>query len=317
MKWTELVIHTTTEAEDLVVALLSENGIDGAEIRDRMQILDDETMDLYAEVMPKQEEDDGLAEVVFYLEDSVDPGPVVKKITEGLEELRLFVNVGSGSITLGETEDLDWVNNWKQHFKAFYVGDILIKPTWVEKPADAHERLMIEIDPGTAFGTGAHETTKLCITGLLKWLKPGDKVLDVGTGSGILSIAALKLGASYAFGTDIDPLSITTARENAGTNGIPEEVFGLKLGDIISDEKTQEEAGNEYDLVTANILADVIIALQREIPHHMKKGALFIASGIIDLKAEETKKAILSNPALELLETVTLGEWVSYTARKK
>ena len=318
MKWQEFTIHTTTDAEDLIADLLSEMGITGVEIRDRKQIMDDDTMDLYEDVMPKQEEDDGLADVVFYLEDDVDAGPVIKQVTEGLEELRLFTEIGEGTVTSGETEDQDWINNWKTHFNAFYVDDILIKPTWVEKPADSHERLMIEIDPGTAFGTGSHETTKLCITAIEKWMKEGDKVLDVGTGSGILSIVALKLGASYAFGTDIDPLAVETAYENAAQNHIEPETFKAVLGNIIDDEETQNAAGSEcFDLVVANILADIIIPLQKEVTRHMKQGALLITSGIINLKEEAVRAALLANDELEIIDETKLGEWVSFVARKK
>lgn len=317
MKWKEFTIHTTTEAEDLVADLLSEQGITGVEIRDKQQVLSDEDVAIFKEVMPALEEDDGLADVVFYLDEDCEEGPVIARVMAGLEELRIYANVGAGTIDAGETEDVDWINNWKAHFHAFYVDDILIKPTWVEKPADSHEAMMIEIDPGTAFGTGSHETTKLCITAIRKWMKPGDTVLDVGTGSGILSIAALKCGAKYAFGTDIDPLAVETAAENAALNGISEQDFTAVLGDIISNPETQALAGSEkYDLVVANILADIIIPLQKEVTRHMKKGGLLVVSGIINLKEEAVRKALTENPELEIIDETKLGEWVSFTARR-
>ena len=178
--------------------------------------------------------------------------------------------------------------------------------------------MMIEIDPGTAFGTGSHETTQLCIRPLLKYVKAGDRVLDVGTGSGILGITALKLGASFVFGTDIDPLAVETARENVEGNGIPEEQFRLRLGNIITDADIQQEAGPEsYDIVVANILADIIIPLQEMIYTEMKHGALLIVSGIIDMKEDAVREALLENPEYELLETLHQGDWVSFTARRK
>lgn len=318
MKWKEFTIHTTTEAEDLIVDMLSENGITGAEIRDNQQILDDDTMEIFEDVMPKQKEDDGTAEIVFYLDEDTDEAPVITNVLQGLENLKFFVNVGEGTLTRGETEDVDWINNWKAHFHAFYVDDILIKPTWLPMPEDAKYRMLLEIDPGTAFGTGSHETTKLCITALEKWLRRGDKVLDVGTGSGILSIVALKLGASEAFGTDIDPLAVSTAYENAAQNGVAGENFKAVLGDIITDPAIQEEVGDgKYDLVVANILADIIIPLQKEVVRHMRPGALLITSGIINLKEEAVRKALSANPDLEIIDETHLGEWCSFVARKK
>ena len=317
MKWLSFTIHTTAEAEELVTELLAEQGIGNVEIRDRKPVFDPETEALFQEVMPEKKADDGLADIVFYLDEKADKESVLSAIREGLEELRLFTNIGSAEITEDETEDEDWINNWKANFKPFLVGDILIKPTWLPVPEDLHARMMVEIDPGTAFGTGSHETTKLCINALEREIKGGERVLDVGTGSGILSIIALKLGASDAFGTDIDELATEAALENAGANGIAPEVFTVRTGDILTDELLQEEAGNEwYDIVVSNILADVIIPLQREVPRHMKPGAKLIVSGIINTKAEEVRQAILQNPALRLLGSDTLGDWVSFTAEK-
>ena len=317
MKWLSFTIHTTAEAEDLVTELLAEQGITNVEIRDRKPVFDPETEEMFREVMPEKLLDDGLADIVFYLPEDADPEALLPALREGLEELRAFVNVGSAEITEGVTEDEDWINNWKAHFHPFMVGDILIKPTWLPVPADADARMMVEIDPGTAFGTGSHETTKLCIQALRREIRGGERVLDVGTGSGILSIIALKLGASEAFGTDIDELATEAALENAAVNGIDPQAFTVRTGDILTDEALQEETGDErYDIVVSNILADVIIPLQREVPRHMKPGAKLIVSGIINTKAEEVRAAILANPALRLLGSETLGDWVSFTAEK-
>ena len=317
MKWLSFTIHTTEEAEDLVTGVLSELGIGNVEIRDRKPVFDPETEALFQEVMPEKVADDGLADIVFYLDEDADSDSVVRAVREGLEELRLFVNVGSGEITEGVTEDEDWINNWKANFRPFLVGDILIKPTWLPKPEDMDARLMVEIDPGKAFGTGSHETTKLCINALRREIRGGERVLDVGTGSGILSIIALKLGASSAFGTEIDELATEAALENAEINGIGPDRFTVRTGDILTDETLQEEAGDAcFDVVVSNILADVIIPLQREVTRHMKPGAKLIVSGIIDTKAEDVRRAILSNPALRLLGSEKLGDWVSFTAEK-
>ncbi|MBR3436698.1 MAG: 50S ribosomal protein L11 methyltransferase [Lachnospiraceae bacterium] len=317
MKWLSFTIHTTEEAEDLVTGVLSELGIGNVEIRDRKPVFDPETEALFQEVMPEKVADDGLADIVFYLDEDADSDSVVQAVREGLEELRLFVNVGSGEITEGVTEDEDWINNWKANFRPFLVGDILIKPTWLPKPEDMDARLMVEIDPGKAFGTGSHETTKLCINALRREIRGGERVLDVGTGSGILSIIALKLGASSAFGTEIDELATEAALENAEINGIGLDRFTVRTGDILTDETLQEEAGEAcFDVIVSNILADVIIPLQREVTRHMKPGAKLIVSGIIDTKAEDVRRAILSNPALRLLGSEKLGDWVSFTAEK-
>lgn len=317
MKWKRFTIHTTPQAEDLVADMLLDCGITGAEIRDRTQVLTDEENQLFAEVMPKQEQDDGKAEIVFYLDKDEDPAPYLQAVREGLQDLADFMDIGTGEITADETEDQDWVNNWKAHFHAFYVDDILIHPTWVERPEDDHSTISVEIDPGTAFGTGSHETTQLCIRALRKYLKSGDRVLDVGTGSGILGIIALKLGASYAFGTDIDEMAVETAKENIELNGIPAEQFPVIAGNIIDDPVTQEKAGREaYDVCVANILADIIIPLQRMVFAHVKPGGLLVFSGIIDLKEEAVREAIQANPSLEILETDHQGEWVSFTCRR-
>lgn len=317
MKWKTYTVRTQASAEDLVADMLTGIGIQGVEIRDRKPVLDPETAALYREVMPEELPDDGKAEVVFYLEEGEDADAILGRVAEGLEELRLFMGEDGYTVTEGETEDADWVNNWKAYFHAFTVGDILIKPTWVEKPEQDDSAMMIEIDPGTAFGTGAHETTKLCITGIRGHVKPGDRVLDVGTGSGILSIVALKSGASYAFGTDIDPLAVGTALENAALNGIPASCFEAVAGDIITDERVREAAGYGcYDLVVSNILADVIIPLQAVVWKMMKPGAILIVSGIIDTKAEQVRAALLANPALEIIGEEHLKDWVSFTARR-
>lgn len=318
MQWNRFTIDTTTEAVDLISSMLDELGVEGIEIEDHVPLTESETKGMFIDILPDLGPDDGRAKVSFYLDVDVDPEELLNQVREGLEELKLFVNIGDGTITESRTEDKDWINNWKEYFKPFTVDDILIKPTWEEVPGEHKDKLMIEIDPGTAFGTGTHETTQLCIRQIRKWLKKGDTVLDVGTGSGILAIAALKLGAGYAFGTDLDENAIVAAAENAEVNGITGEQFRVIAGNIIDDEAVQAEAGTEqYEVAVANILAPVIIMLQGEIAKHIKHGGVFITSGIINTWEERVLEAFAENDEFEVIETTYQGEWVSVTARRK
>ncbi|HIZ44434.1 MAG TPA: 50S ribosomal protein L11 methyltransferase [Firmicutes bacterium] len=318
MKWKKYTIDTTTEAVDFISSMLDEQGIEGIEIEDNVPLTQSETKGMFIDILPELPPDDGTARVSFYLDLEADQAACLAGVQKGLEELRGFVDLGEATITCSETEDKDWINNWKRYFKPFLVDDLLIKPTWEEIPEGMSGKLMIEIDPGTAFGTGSHETTQLCIRELQKYMKPGDRVLDVGTGSGILAIAALKLGASFAFGTDLDENAVAAARENAEVNGITETQFVLETGNIIDDGALQEKAGTGvYDVAVANILAPVIIALQGEAGKHLKEGGIFITSGIINTKEDEVRAAFEANPRWEILETARQNDWVSIVVRKK
>ena len=318
MKWKKYTLTTTTEAVDLISSMLDEIGIEGIEIEDNVPLTEQETKGMFIDILPELPPDEGVARVSFYLEDASREAEILKQVREGVEELRAFVDPGAGTVEISETEDKDWINNWKQYFKPFTVDDILIKPTWETVPPQDQDKLLIQIDPGTAFGTGQHETTQLCIRQLKKHVKPGDRVLDVGTGSGILGITALKLGAGEVFGTDLDENAITAVGENLEANGISQDRFRAVQGNIIDDETLQKEAGEGcWDIAVANILADVIIPLQKEIPAHLKDGGLFIASGIINMKEQAVREAVEANPLLEITEIHHQGEWVSVTARKR
>lgn len=317
MKWSKFTLSTTTEAVDLVSNLLDEIGIEGIEIEDHIPLTEAETKGMFIDILPDLGPDDGTAKVSFYLEDVSELPRIMKEIEEGLEELSQFVDVGARTIEASETEDKDWINNWKQYFKPFTVDNLLIKPTWEKIPKGYEDKILIQIDPGTAFGTGQHETTQLCIRQLIKYVKRGANILDVGTGSGILGITALKLGALEVFGTDLDENAISAVRENLHANEIPDDKFHVIQGNIIDDKEIQTLAGaNCYDIAVANILAPVIILLQKQIPDHLKKGGIFIASGIINTKEKEVKDALSSNKELEIIETTYQGEWVSITARR-
>lgn len=318
MKWNRYTIDTTTEAEDLISDMLLELGIEGIEVEDNIPLSEADTKAMFVDILPELPPDEGLAKVSFYLEPEQVSEELLEKVKEGLEELRMFVNLGSGAISESETEDKDWMNNWKQYFKPFTVDDILIKPTW-ETISDEHkDKLVVQIDPGTAFGTGMHETTQLCIKQLKKYVNDETKLLDVGTGSGILSIIALKLGAKYAVGTDLDPNAICAANENMEANNITTEQFEVYIGNVIDDEKLREDIGLEaYDIVVANILADIIIPLQKVVHLFMKPGAMFISSGIINMKEQAVLDALNANENLEVIGTEYQGEWVSICARRK
>ena len=316
MKWNKYTIKTTTQAEDFVSSMLADLGIEGVQIEDNVPLSPEDKEKMYIDILPELPKDEGIAFVSFFLESEAEQEPLLVQVKEELEELRLFTEIGAGTIAKGETEDKDWINNWKQYFQSFTIEDILIKPTWEEGTDPGTYRCVIEIDPGTSFGTGKHETTRLCIQQIRKYLKPNDRLLDVGCGSGILSVAGLKLGAGEAVGIDVDPLCIEASRENIRVNHLPEEKGRFYQGNLIEDEALQEKVGTEeYDIVVANILADVIIPMAPAIPARLKRGGYFITSGIIDFKEEEVREAI-ARTGMEIAEINRQGEWVNITARR-
>ena len=320
MKWTKITLETTTEAEDLVSDMLSELGVEGVEISDKKPISEEDRKRFFIDMLPDLGEDDGKAYISCYLDEGVDTKDLSDQIKGGLQELSAYVNVGSGQIIVSETEDKDWINNWKQFFKPFRVDDtIVIKPTWEELTDRKENDLVIEIDPGISFGTGSHETTKLCITGIKHYLKPDTVVLDAGSGSGILSIIAKKLGAKEVLGIDIDENATKSAIENAEVNKleIKEGSLGFMTGNIIEDHGIRTQIGMEkYDLVVANILADVIVPLTDVIGENLKADGIFICSGIINTKEEEVKAALEKNH-YTILEVNRMNDWVSFVAKKK
>lgn len=321
MKWKKYTIETTTAAEDFMSSMLMELGIEGIEIEDNIPLTKEDQADMFIDFLPELPPDEGISHVSFYIEDDgSDQSDMLRKVKLGLEDLRDTVDVGSGVISSSETEDLDWINNWKKYFSSFTIGDILIKPTWEEvKPEDA-DKFMIEIDPGISFGTGKHETTQLCIKQLIKYIesaKEAPTVLDVGCGSGILSIVALKLGAKEVVGTDLDADCMISTRDNMQVNHLDEKLGTFYVGNLIDDTELQNKVGTEkYDIVVANILADVIIPMAPVIPDRLKEGGYFITSGIIDFKENEVKEAIEA-AGLKVIEINHQGEWVNITAQKQ
>ena len=334
MKWKKIKIKTVAEAEDIIISALYEIGLEGAQIEDKVPLTALEKEQMFVDIMPEGAEDDGIAYLSFFVEEAedgrllltdesgaakvfVNVETILGKVKEELDNLRQFSDIGEGTVTVDETEDIDWINNWKQYFHQFYIDDLLVIPSWEEvKPEDADKKVL-HIDPGTAFGTGMHETTQLCIRQIRKYLTKDTVLLDVGTGSGILGIISLMYGGKRVVGTDLDSCAVPAVEENLAANGIPAEKFELMIGNIITDPEVQDKVGYHcYDIVVANILADVLVPLTPVIVNHLKPGGIYIMSGIIDNKEDVVRNAV-ERAGLELLEVTYQGEWVSVTARKK
>lgn len=315
MKWIKYTLKTFAEAEDIVVSALTDAGVCGAEIIDNTPLTGEELEGMFVDIPLPAGEDDGMATISFYLEPDADQEEILRRVEEELDALRQFMDIGDCGIEVSETEDKDWVNNWKEFFHSFRIDDIFVVPSWEEAAPLPTDRIVLRIDPGTAFGTGLHETTQLCIRQLKKYLRPQDRLLDLGTGSGILSIISVKLGAACALGTDLDPCTVDAVAQNKASNGMKDDQFRLLIGNIIDDEEIQKECGTGYDVITANILADVLIPLAPVAIRHLKPGGIFITSGIIDFKEEEVTKAF--EAAGFMIEEVNhQGEWVAVTAKR-
>ena len=327
MKWTKFRIKTITDAEDIIVSTLYDIGLEGAQIEDKVPLTALEKEQMFVDILPDCPEDDGIAYLSFFVEEKEDGSlevlgektdreAVLKRVEEELEGLRQFCDIGEGPVAVDETEDIDWINNWKQYFHQFYIDDILVIPSWEDIRAEDEGRTVLHIDPGTAFGTGMHETTQLCIRQLRKHVTPETVLLDVGTGSGILAILSLMFGAKHAVGTDLDVCAVEAVAQNCQANGIEPGQFEMMIGNLITDRAVQDKVGYGcYDIVVANILADVLVALTPVIVGQLKPGGIYITSGIIDDKEETVLEAVRA-AGLEVLEVTYQGEWVSVTARK-
>lgn len=327
MKWVKFRIKTVTDAEDIIISTLYDLGLEGAQIEDKVPLTAMEKEQMFVDILPDGPEDDGIAYLSFFVEEKEDGSlevagekttteAVLADVKQELEDLRQFMDIGEGSVVVDETEDIDWINNWKQYFHQFYIDDILVIPSWENVEAKDSDKMVIHIDPGTAFGTGMHETTQLCIRQLKKYVTEDTEILDVGCGSGILGMLALKFGAKHSVGTDLDPCAIDATYENMDNNGISRDQYEVMIGNIIDDKAVQDKVGYEkYDIVAANILADVLVPLTPVIIHQMKKGGIYITSGIIEDKEDVVVEAV-KEAGLEVLEVNHQGEWVSVTARK-
>ena len=316
MKWNKFRIKTTTEAEDIVCSSLMDLGIQGVEVEDKIPLTQREKEQMFVDILPEIDVDDGVAYISFYLEEDEDKEKMLQAVREELKEIGTYVNVGSMEIEESQTEDVDWVNNWKQYFHQFTIDDVLIIPSWEDVQPEDEDKMIIHIDPGTAFGTGMHETTQLCIRQIKNYVTEDTEILDVGCGSGILGMLALKFGAKHSTGTDLDPCAIDATHENMDVNGISRDQYRVMIGNIIDDKEVQDQVGyDRYDIVVANILADVLVPLTPVILNHLKTGGIYITSGIIEEKEETVVEAVKA-AGLEVLEVNHQGEWVSGTARK-
>lgn len=320
MKWKKFTIKTITDAEDIIISTLYDIGLEGAQIEDKIPLTPLEKKQMFVDILPDGPEDDGIAYLSFFVEENdanpVNTDEITANIRGELDELRNFMDVGEGTIMVSETEDIDWINNWKQFFHQFYIDDLLVIPSWEEVGPEDRDKKILHIDPGTAFGTGMHETTQLCIRQLKKYITPETELLDVGTGSGILAIISLMYGIKHAVGTDLDPCAVEAVRENMEANSIAPECFEMMIGNIITDKTVQDKVGyKKYDIVVANILADVLVPLTPVIVNQLKPGGVYITSGIIDNK-EQTVRSAVEAAGLEVVEVTYQGEWVSVTARK-
>ncbi len=325
MKWSRLRIKTIADAEDVIISALYDIGLEGAQIEDSVPLTAREKEQMFVDIMPDVPEDDGIAYLSFFLEQEENESEkehqdrlasIVEQVKQELDDIRTYMEIGDGSIAISETEDKDWINNWKEFFHQFYIDDILVIPSWEKMDEADSGRMVLHIDPGTAFGTGMHETTQLCIRQLRRFVTSQTRILDVGTGSGILSVLSLMFGAKEAVGTDLDPCAVNAVEDNKKNNRIKEEQFHLLIGDIITDQKIQDAVGYDcYDIVVTNILADVLVPLTPVIVHHLKSGGVYITSGIINDKEDVVREAV-TGAGLEILEVTYQGEWVCITARK-
>lgn len=318
MDWLELRIDTTHTGLEPVETMLSALGIDGVVIDDETEFHDFlESNRQYWDYVDENLEASmhGKSRVTFYLPADETGFAQMGEVRLALEDLKARrSDCGTLLLSLENLRDEDWENNWKQYYKPMEIGQrLLVIPQWEQ--VDPGQRVPLILDPGLTFGTGSHATTRLCLTALEKTVAQGDRVLDLGCGSGILSIAALRLGASQALAVDIDDKCLDVAYENAALNGIGKDRYTVRVGDVLSDGSLRRELEGSYDIVVANIVADVIIALAPLVPSMLRPGGTFLCSGIIDDRAEEVRAA-LEAAGWTVLETQSADGWFAYTCRR-
>lgn len=299
MEWTEVNIYTSAEAIELLCAKLMDIGVKGFVIKD--------SEDFKEFLENKNGQWDYIDQDLMGLADCETCVTVYLPVNDQGADMLMSVKSMLAEMKAGDTDDIygrleaelsdireeDWANNWKQYFKPFKVGEKLaVKPSWEEYSDDS--RIILEIDPASSFGTGQHHTTRLCLELIEKSMNKGDKILDLGCGSGILSIAAMLLGAESSVAVDIEENAAATAKENAEKNNISTEVYKTYFGNILSDEALADEIDDKYDMITANIVADVLIAMKEYFVRYLKKGGILIISGIIEERMEEVLSAFES-----------------------
>ncbi len=317
MNWIKINIITTSEGIDPVCSALTDLGIDGVEISDKDDFIEFlENNRKYWDYVDEELERLKTADtkITAYVADDNDGLLTLSEIEKTMAAMRAAdkeQKFGALKIVTAQVKDEDWSENWKQYFKPIEIGArVLIQPEWLplEKETD---RVVFRVNPGMTFGTGTHDSTRFCIEAIEENLKPGDTMLDLGCGSGILSIIALLLGASHCDAVDIDPAAVDVAYDNLALNNLDRGLYSVSSGDIIANKKVRDRFG-KYDLVAANIVADVIIALAPFVRGFMKPDGIFICSGIINERAQEVKAA-LEAVGLEIIKEKRSNEWTAYT----
>lgn len=319
MAWIKYDIKTTAEAEDIISSVLYDHGITSIEIQDKLPVPPEQLDGVFTEILPTQQDDDGKAVISFYIDEDDPECDKLQKCAEAaIAELKEFYQDIDFLADKGRLENTDWAHNWKKYWHTIKINDLYIKPSWEEVTPDMQGQKILSLDPGTAFGTGGHETTKLCITAIQKYLKPGDTVLDIGCGSGILTIVAKLYGAGECMGTDLDKLAVAASEENLRANVKDTRDVTFARGNIVTDEAFKKECGFlKYNVVLANILPEVLVPLSTDVDKHMKSEAVLIYSGILLEKEEEVKAALEKNKSLDIIETLYEGEWMAIVSRKK
>lgn len=358
MKWNKYTIETKTEAEDEIISLLMSLGIEGVEIEDDVPLTKKELEAMFVdpdakELMPDTVQIEEGARISFYLRitededsetlcidssDTVDASYTIHdklwsndeiknlliKLHSGLKNLSKRKDIGSGIITTDSTEQSEWIDKWKDYYKPMLVSNILIIPYWEEIPGEYQSEIeqgkihVVKLNPGSAFGSGSHETTRLCVDGIRKYLNHGDKMIDIGAGSGILGFSALCNGASHVYSVELDPACKHIMAENMKLNDVDDKAFEIGIGNILEDEKMKDDAGSDYDILVANILAPVTVTLSKNgmADSLVKKGGFFITSGIARHREGEVLSAFANNDNWKIIDKESTDDWTLLVAER-